>query len=498
MLRDEAVDSLVANGFPYSRKLFAHTSCVNALAFSSGDGRFLASGGDDYYTYLWDFHQEDVKIPIHTLHGPKGNIFTLAFSAANHYMYSGGTDETILKYDVSTLGQVESKGTQGPHRMLGSHDETIRAISCHPFQEEMFFSAGNDGRIILHDGRDNDSVRAQNTIQLTAEATGVQCHPTMEHIFATSDSRGDVCLRDTRMAFGPLSTRSRDGVVQRYVTKLTRKTFATLARAEASSITFNSDGSKLAVTMLNFYPTIYGLSDPHPLAVCTGKNHPDGTPVLLPERPYSNSCTIKNGAFGNFGMNGAEFYGAGSEDFRGYVWKVPSTERLADQRLEVSADDWASQDWSNTTAFTNGREEPCYIPVDLSTPHCYLHGHSSIVNSTLFHPHLLHIVTCGIEQDIVLHSASSTSPCAPDLQRTSTDVRTLDEEDHVDRAVYYRMLAGIESHDVESEVAAIRMFDHILREEGNTDVFDIRGRMGEDSSDDEPEHMSSDDDGNWW
>lgn len=28
------------------RKLEAHKSCVNALAFSSGDGRFLASGGD--------------------------------------------------------------------------------------------------------------------------------------------------------------------------------------------------------------------------------------------------------------------------------------------------------------------------------------------------------------------------------------------------------------------------------------------------------------------
>lgn len=28
------------------RKLEAHRSCVNALAFSSGGGRFLASGGD--------------------------------------------------------------------------------------------------------------------------------------------------------------------------------------------------------------------------------------------------------------------------------------------------------------------------------------------------------------------------------------------------------------------------------------------------------------------
>lgn len=36
----------------------------------------------------------------------------------------------------------------------------------------------------------------------------------MEHIFATSDSHGQVCLRDTRMAFGPLSSRSNEGIVQ--------------------------------------------------------------------------------------------------------------------------------------------------------------------------------------------------------------------------------------------------------------------------------------------
>jgi WD repeat-containing protein 22 len=28
------------------RKLIGHTSCVNALAFSSGEGRWLASAGD--------------------------------------------------------------------------------------------------------------------------------------------------------------------------------------------------------------------------------------------------------------------------------------------------------------------------------------------------------------------------------------------------------------------------------------------------------------------
>jgi hypothetical protein len=44
--------------------------------------------------------------------------------------------------------------------------------------------------------------------------TGVQYNPQMEYVFLTSEQSGAVCLRDERMAFGPLSRRSREGVVQ--------------------------------------------------------------------------------------------------------------------------------------------------------------------------------------------------------------------------------------------------------------------------------------------
>lgn len=43
----------------------------------------------------------------------------------------------------------------------------------------------------------------------------------------------------------------------------------------------------------HWFPTIYAISDPHPLAVLTGKNNPDGSPVNVGERTYSNSCTMK-------------------------------------------------------------------------------------------------------------------------------------------------------------------------------------------------------------
>jgi WD repeat-containing protein 22 len=104
--------------------------------------------------------------------------------------------------------------------------------------------------------------RAQATLQQAAEFSGAFFHPRMEHLFATSDVRGNVRLRDTRMAFGPLRQRTKEGIVlkvtcaswlltltplttltdHQYVTRITRRTVPTYIRPEASSITWDPDG----------------------------------------------------------------------------------------------------------------------------------------------------------------------------------------------------------------------------------------------------------------
>jgi DDB1- and CUL4-associated factor 5 len=77
------------------------------------------------------------------------------------------------------------------------------------------FNSSDDGRILLHDGRaKNRLTRAQSTLQNNTEFTDVRSHPLVEHLFATSDSHGKVCLRDSRMAFGPLVNRTREGIVR--------------------------------------------------------------------------------------------------------------------------------------------------------------------------------------------------------------------------------------------------------------------------------------------
>jgi hypothetical protein len=69
---------------------------------------------------------------------------------------------------------------------------------------------------MLHDARtESRMTRAQATLRQAAEFSGAYFHPRMEHLFATSDVRGNVRLRDTRMAFGPMRQRTKDGIVHK-------------------------------------------------------------------------------------------------------------------------------------------------------------------------------------------------------------------------------------------------------------------------------------------
>ncbi|KAF8133718.1 WD40 repeat-like protein [Boletus edulis] len=491
-MRRDILQRTCANGFPFSRKLTAHKSCVNSLSFSRNGGRWLASAGDDFRVQLWDFNQDDVRCPSQTYAGPAGNVLSLDFSATNQYLISGGADTLILRFDISRLAVGSSLGTHPARDVYRCHNDSVRSVSAHPHQDEVFLSAGEDGKIILHDARvDRRLSSAQGTVQHAAEFTGVQTHPNMEHIFATSDTHGQVCLRDTRMAFGPLSSRSNEGIVQNYNTKLSKR------NPESSSIAFDRDGSKLAVTMLHWFPTIYTVSDPHPVAVLTGKNDPDGSPVNFGERTYSNSCTMKSGAFGGPGMNEDILYGAGSDDFRGYVWRIPELSTLLGLRQEINVDEWMSHEWTGACAYSESQWATRYIPLQIDTPLCRLNGHRSIVNAVAMHPSLLHIVTSGIERHVFLHSPTPVSPVAPQLSKTPLETRRLGDHDPRDSARFRRALILGPHPTLHEEIdeagsdeeETISLFDHILREEGGGDVFTLRHWGGNEDSDPEDDHL---------
>ncbi|GBE85301.1 WD40 repeat-like protein [Sparassis latifolia] len=471
--RKSALKHLLTEGFPYSKKLTGHTSCVNALAFSHGSGRWLASAGDDLHVLLWDFHQDDVNEASFSFTGPRANVFSLAFSATDQYLYSGDTDNKIYQYDLSYLSSAGTQHSRFSSAVFQQHDDSVRAISSHPVYDHIFMSAGEDGRIILHDTRTPTGrhSRAENVLQHDAEFTGVQYHPNMAHIFATSDNRGEVCLRDARMAFGPLSRRSQKGIVQTYVTTLLKHSH--LSKPEVSSITFDYTGTRLAATMLYYYPVIYSVNDPYPLAICNGRNQPDGTPVPSGVRTYSNTCTIKHGSFGGPGLGDDCYYGAGSDDFCAYIWKIPDTPRLLDGRLEVDPEDW--DEHSSTVGFANGLSQSRVVPMELPTPFCRLTGHQSIVNTTLMHPSNLHIATAGIERDILIHGPTPTSPCLDGTTLTPTAVRTLPDSD-LDSNRLFRHAIGLgpAMDEPDDDTGAIALFDEIIRQEGDADVFVLR------------------------
>ncbi|KAF7364852.1 WD40 repeat-like protein [Mycena venus] len=497
--RIRAVETLLERGFPYSRKLTAHISCVNALAFSSVDGRFLASGGDDLDIHLWDLHEERVRTPCCTLQGPRRNIFVLSFSAHNRFLFSGGADDVVLKFDASNLERpFNVRAPRSPDNIFYQHSGSIRGIAPHPVQDDVFITGSEDGRLILHDGRTAPStrLRAQDTIQLTAEVTGVEFHPVMEHVFATSDQNGQVCLRDTRMAFGPLVQRTQQGVVQIYNTKLSRRDIPHLSNPETSSIAFNHQGTQLGVTMMvsklclplrtephypkNYFPTIYSLTDADPVAVCSAANLPDGTPIPPGERTYANVCTMKHGGFGGPGLDGEAdvLYVAGSDDFRAYVWALPPPATLAAQRTVISHAEWDAGTHVGVTAFAERATGPRCIPAQLHTPRARLGGHSSIVNTVLVHPQMLLAATAGIEAGIVLHGAVDS--LLGGMRPTSAAVRGIGET-WVPDPLEDDEGSGEEGYgggrEEEREVRehdqrrTIRQFDGILRREGHVDVF---------------------------
>lgn len=73
--RASLVASRYSAGFGYNTPLKSHHGCVNALAFSRGNGQWLASGGDDKRVHLWNtFGEMTTAQPRATYKGARVRI----------------------------------------------------------------------------------------------------------------------------------------------------------------------------------------------------------------------------------------------------------------------------------------------------------------------------------------------------------------------------------------------------------------------------------------
>jgi len=165
---------------------------------------------------------------------------------------------------------------------------------------------------------------------------------------------------------------------------------------------------------------------------------------------------------------------------------------LLEQRKEIGVDRWPLEG-DGTIAFAKSTHGTRYQPCSLSQPVFRLNGHRSIVNTVLFHPSLLHIVTAGIERHVILHSPTKSSPCVKNLTLTPTTVRVLPVGPPEDHSRFIRAISsGLGPNDLDTEDAeTIALFDEILRTEGDgRDIFLSRVC---DESEDEDESVSDED-----
>jgi len=89
----------------------------------------------------------------------KSNVFSLGFSANNTHLYwyaffgplppcsfinkafsSGTTGRTLYKYDLATLQEIPWFPAS-PVGVFDDHSDTIRDLTCHPWQSELVMTA---------------------------------------------------------------------------------------------------------------------------------------------------------------------------------------------------------------------------------------------------------------------------------------------------------------------------------------------------------------------
>ncbi|GFY50484.1 DDB1- and CUL4-associated factor 5 [Trichonephila inaurata madagascariensis] len=266
----------------YSKDLFAHYGCVNAIEFSN-DGEWLVSGGDDKRVLIWNIDK--------TLSGclqPKvmkgehnSNIFCLGFSTSHTKLFSAGNDEQVLAHDVAT-GEILD---------VFFHDEAVYGLSVDPVNENIFASACDDGRILVWDIR--LSSNEPYTLASSASAYhAVMYNPVEPRFLATANAKDGVCLWDIRkpkvhlMKYGP-----------------------TLLSQSAMSVRFNSAGTHLLALRRRFPPVLYEITSPQPAAE-------------FDHHEYYNSCTMKSCCFAG---DKDQYILSGSDDFKLYVWKIPDS-----------------------------------------------------------------------------------------------------------------------------------------------------------------------------
>ncbi|CAL4137291.1 unnamed protein product [Meganyctiphanes norvegica] len=180
------------------KELQGHRGCVNCIEFNH-DGRLLLSGSDDYDIMLWDVHQQRRLKALST--GHRGNIFSVKFlpQSGDSILVSGAGDGCVEVREIET-------GEMTHH--CSCHCERVKRVATVPTDPSIFYSASEDGTVMLYDMRaphtcsdqtNNVVINLRSHTGRNAEVKCITVNPCRPELLAVGANDPYIRIYDRRM-----------------------------------------------------------------------------------------------------------------------------------------------------------------------------------------------------------------------------------------------------------------------------------------------------------